>query len=118
MDVADRTVQHWLYSVGKENWEHLLQLRLADRRGNRQKAQRPLETPAFISLKNQIQSIVNSDTLVFVEDLNILNADLSSIPIKKRSIAIPNMIGLSNLDSARNTPEYWHEHCRKLNEKR
>jgi len=117
LDANDKTIRKWLFDVGKNNWEDLLKLRLADRKGNRAKSHLPLRTKAFINLENQIKRIINSGIIVFKEDLAITEEDMSFMSKQEKKNAFPNLIGLCNKEPQKNKKEYLIDYCERIYKK-
>lgn len=112
----DKTIRKWLQKVGRDSWRDLITLRMADRRGNFAKKDKPMMTTHMFRLQARVQEILDRGDAVFKEDLKINGHDIKALgippgPLYKEIFA--NMLGIVMQDPERNTKEWLTNYVKK-----
>lgn len=108
-DSKEKTYRKWLQKVGKHHWRDLVRLRIADRKGNRAKENRPGMTRHMKDLVRKVRKIINSGQPIFREDLAINGDDLKKLGVRPGKVykeIFSNMLGIVLNDPSKNTPEW------------
>lgn len=108
LNSRDKTIRHWLQDVGPE-WRDLITVRAADRKGNMAKQHLPMITRKMKELMDRAQSLIDSGTPLFKEDLAINGDDLKKMGLKPGPVyktIFSNMLGIVISDPEKNTREW------------
>lgn len=108
-NTTDKAYRKWLQEVGKEHWRDLIRLRMADRKGNRAKSNRPAITSKMKDLIRNVRRIIRLGQPIFVEDLAINGNDLKELGVKPGPIykdIFSNILGLVLVRPEINTKEW------------
>jgi len=111
---GDKTIKRWLLKVGPD-WEDLLLLRVADRRGNKAKDNRPEWTPAMLELQAQSRRIISQSPVTFITDLVLSEREIKKlVGDKQMKEAIPSLVNLICDDASRNNKEWIKNYLQKV----
>lgn len=107
-NTKDKTIRRWLQDVGKDIWQDLITLRMADRKGNLKKAHKPMVTQKMKELIERAQAIIDAGNPIFKEDLAINGHDLEALgipPGKEYKDIFRELLGLVINEPEKNTKE-------------
>jgi poly(A) polymerase/tRNA nucleotidyltransferase (CCA-adding enzyme) len=112
----DRAIKKWLFKVGAAWWRDLFQLRIADRRGNKSKKDRPAVTREMRKLEQRVLKLISSDQVIFKTDLALPENEIKALSRKDVNTdeACANLIGLVNSDLSRNSTEWLETYVRRI----
>lgn len=101
---SDNTAKKWLRKVGPD-WFDLFLLRMADRRGNVNKSNKPAFTKQMQDLEVHLRGIIRDNTVIFEKDLPLTRQIILDLIAEKDKIeeVIPTVMGVVN-----NKPELNH----------
>jgi len=112
----DKAIKKWLFKVGKDTWHDLFLLRMADRKGNKTNENKPTITRQMKALQKKINALIDSNTVIFKEDLAISEATLKKMIGRKYDLSevYANLIGLVNSDMTRNSMEWLEDYIKRV----
>lgn len=102
---TEKSIRKWLFKLGKEDWEDIFLIRMADRQGNKANQGKPVITRELKELRKKVDKIVNDSTVVFKEDLVFPITEKHPLVIKNNldpDTVASAIIGLVNQDPERN----------------
>ena len=116
-EADDKAIKKWLFDLGKDNWEYILKLRMADRIGNAWKKDRPVITEEMKYLSDKIEEFTKAKLVLYKEDLKINHTLLKKKAIRKDvslKEVYTNLIGLVNSDLSRNNPIWLNNYVERI----
>lgn len=115
-DSTDKSVCKWLFKVGKADWEDLFHLRIADRKGNVAKLNRPAITQKMKELRTRIERLIATIPAIFREDVVLSEEEIRGLIGKNTDITevYSSLIGIICNEPSRNNIQWLTAHLRKV----
>ena len=116
-DSKVKTYRKWLRRVGPQGWKDLILLRIADRKGNPTKWDRPVMTQAMKQTLKTIWHIIQDDAPVFKEEINITEDFMRSIGFNSEALidrAWEDIFGMLIANPKKNEEKILKQYLKKL----
>ena len=83
-DSKESTILTWLVKLGRQGYHDVIRLSLIDRAANLANEHKPLMTKEYLSLTRKIQSWIDSERILFPEQLVITGQEIRSSLVDKK----------------------------------
>lgn len=112
-----KTYRKWLRKTGPQGWRDLILLRVADRKGNPAKWERPVITHAMKRTLKMIWHIIRDEAPVFKEEINVTEDYMKSIGFDSPELinrAWEDIFGMLIVNPKKNEEKLLKRYLRKL----
>lgn len=114
---TEKTYREWIQKVGRTHWRDLVRLRMADRKGNLTRVDRPAITRKMKEMIRIVRKILAKKQPLFIEDLALNGNDLKAlglVPGPQYKAILQNLLGVVLTNPEKNDREWMLAHLKRI----